>query len=600
MRYLLLLLMLFAVASAFDFSYTLNMDQIKETSKLTNSFSVAEVVSPTVNINGNGTFSAERTEGLDRFTDYRSGTGILSWKPINGVEMSTTFLQSISLEDRYSERVRDDRTSSASGSLRYSRGNWLNTSVSVGLQNTDYVRTSGDTLTSGNNDGNFYRVGATVTKTLFSGINTSLGFNESRSYGNETENFSDGLNARMNYYFPESFRGGSLSAQITAAQNTINYIDSLQTRVGESWGHSESAELPEIIPGVFINFSTGWTDDNDHYKYTDPDSTIDDPRNNDRFGRYLGSNLVWEAAENIELDFSLDRTYNNQENTTRIYGTTDYYQLNEFTDDKLLNITLSYTPGDSRITFQRLVELYSYDTEVENADTLMYTNDYDRDEYRELISISASIPMSERFTLTCSMNGQERSLYYLMSSQSANSKRTSTYAFNPGYRYDLGNDWKLSQSMKITATYTNYLFPEQSGISDRLFRRLDESFTLSRTSTDSTTLGISHNFIFNDQGNIEDGLFLRTEETLNNTITLDVGFHVSSSVGITPTYSYQYYARNRMAYGLKTVDHIHHVGIRSAIDAMGGTLNTNITRSFYSDDDRDSYWNANVGFNIRM
>ena len=123
---------------------------------------------------------------------------------------------------------------------------------------------------------------------------------------------------------------------------------------------------------------------------------------------------------------------------------------------------------------------------------------------------------------------------------------------------------------------------------------------MSRTSTDSTTLGISHNFIFNDQGNIEDGLFLRTEETLNNTITLDVGFHVSSSVGITPTYSYQYYARNRMAYGLKTVDHIHHVGIRSAIDAMGGTLNTNITRSFYSDDDRDSYWNANVGFNIRM
>jgi len=591
---------LVAVARAFDFSYTLNMEQIKETSKLTNSFSVAEVVSPTVSINGNGTFSAERTEGLDRFTDFRSGTGTLSWKPIMGVEMSTLFLRSVSLEDRYSERVRDDRTSSATGSLRYSRGGWLNTTVSVGLQNIDYERTSGDTLTSGNNDGSFYRIGATVTKSLFSDINTSLGFTENRSYGNETENFSDGLNARMSYYFPESFRGGSLNAQITASQNTINYLDSLQTRVGQAWGHSEAAELPEIIPGVFISFSTGWTEDNNHYESTHPDSTIDDPRNNDRYGRYLGSSIVWEATDDIELGFSLDRTYDSQENTTLIYGTTEYYQLNEFTDDKLLNITLTYTPGRSRITFQRLIELYSYDTDVENADTLMYVNDYDRDEYRELIAISSTIPMSDRFTLTCSMNGQERSLYYLMASQSANSKRTSTYAFNPGYRYDLGSNWKLSQSMKITATYTNYIFPEEAGISDRLFRRLDESFTLNRTSTDSTTLGISHNFTFNDQGTLEDGLFLRTEETLNNTITLDVGFHVSSSVGITPTYSYQYYARNRMAYGLKTVDHIHHLGIRSAIDAMGGTLNTNITRSFYSDADRDSYWKANVGFNLRM
>ena len=592
--------MLVAVARAFDFSYTLNMEQIKETSKLTNSFSVAEVVSPTVSINGNGTFSAERTEGLDRFTDFRSGTGTLSWKPIMGVEMSTLFLRSVSLEDRYSERVRDDRTSSATGSLRYSRGGWLNTTVSVGLQNIDYERTSGDTLTSGNNDGSFYRIGATVTKSLFSDINTSLGFTENRSYGNETENFSDGLNARMSYYFPESFRGGSLNAQITASQNTINYLDSLQTRVGQAWGHSEAAELPEIIPGVFISFSTGWTEDNNHYESTHPDSTIDDPRNNDRYGRYLGSSIVWEATDDIELGFSLDRTYDSQENTTLIYGTTEYYQLNEFTDDKLLNITLTYTPGRSRITFQRLIELYSYDTDVENADTLMYVNDYDRDEYRELIAISSTIPMSDRFTLTCSMNGQERSLYYLMASQSANSKRTSTYAFNPGYRYDLGSNWKLSQSMKITATYTNYIFPEEAGISDRLFRRLDESFTLNRTSTDSTTLGISHNFTFNDQGTLEDGLFLRTEETLNNTITLDVGFHVSSSVGITPTYSYQYYARNRMAYGLKTVDHIHHLGIRSAIDAMGGTLNTNITRSFYSDADRDSYWKANVSFNLRM
>ncbi len=32
-----------------------------------------------------------------------------------------------------------------------------------------------------------------------------------------------------------------------------------------------------------------------------------------------------------------------------------------------------------------------------------------------------------------------------------------------------------------------------------------------------------------------------------------------------------------MAYGIQSTDHIHHVGIRSAIDTMGGTLNANIT-----------------------
>ena len=53
------------------------MDQIKETSKLTNNFSVSEVVSPQVSLSGTGTFSAERTEGLDRFTDARSGSGLM-------------------------------------------------------------------------------------------------------------------------------------------------------------------------------------------------------------------------------------------------------------------------------------------------------------------------------------------------------------------------------------------------------------------------------------------------------------------------------------------------------------------------------------------
>ena len=576
------------------------MSQFKEYSALTNSFSATENVSPKVSLSGSGTFSAEREEGFDRFTDSRSGNGSMSWRPIDGIEMSTSFSRTVSLEERYGEQTRDDQSESATGSIRFATGNWLNTNLSVGLQNVDYIRVSGDTISAGNNDGSLYRVGSTINKTFFGGINTSLGFTENRTYGNETENESNGLNVRTSYYFPDSFRGGSLSAQVAASRNNILYIDSLTEKVGENWSHSESAELPEIIPGVFMEFSTGWNEENDHYESTEPDSILDNPRNNDRQGRSLSSMLIWEASDNMDLDFSFTRSIDEKANSALDYNTGEYYQLNEKSDDKLLDIVLTYNPGDSRVTFQRLVELYSYDTDIENEDTLSFVNDYDRDEYRQLLAISATIPLSSRFTLTSSMTGQERTIYYLMSSQSANSRTTSTYAFYPGYRYDLGRNWKISQSVKITATYTEYIFSEAAGVSDRLSRRLDESFALVRTSSDSTTLGISQSFTFNDQGTLENNIYLRSEESLNSSIGVDVGFHVSSRVGVTPTYNYQYLSRNRMAYGLKTVDNIHHVGLRSAIDTMGGTMNANITRSFYSDPTKDSYWKASVGFNLRM
>ncbi len=230
----------------FDFSYNLNMDQVKETSKLTNSFSVNQVVSPEVNLSGNGTFSAERTEGLDRFIDGRNGSGSLSWKP-PGVEMSSSFQRSVSLEDRYGDRVRDDQTESATGSIRYSRGGWLNTNVSVGLQNIDYIRTSGDTTQTGNNDGNFHRISATVTRPFSTG-STPPWFTENRSYGNETENYTDGLNARLSYYFPESFRGGSLNAQLSGQRNSIIYIDSLEAKRGEPGAIRKPPSFPKYFP----------------------------------------------------------------------------------------------------------------------------------------------------------------------------------------------------------------------------------------------------------------------------------------------------------------------------------------------------------------
>jgi hypothetical protein len=588
---------LVAAASAWDFSYDLTMDVVKETTTLTNTFAASNAISRTVSLNGNGTFTAKRAEGLSQFTDYRSGSGWLNWNPLEGIEMSTTFTRAISLEDRFGARVRDDRTDSATGAIRYSRGSWLNTNVAVGIRTIDYLVSTGQR----NNDGDFYRISSTVNKTILNGINTSIGFTENRSYGNETNNFSDGIQARVSYYFPDEFMGGSLNADISGDRYQIIEVDSLVNTIGEAWSHSESLELPVVIPGVFIDFSTTWSNDTKYYESAFPDSIQVDPRDDDRSLRSLNSNMFWEMTENIELDFSFARTLGEMEKITEVYGSENTYLLNESNDNKQLNVTLTYSPGGARIVFQRLVELYSFDTMIDNGDTSsVYTNDFDKDEYRELIGITSSIPLSSRFTITCGMNGQQRSAYYIMASQSANSNTASTYTFNPGYRYDIGNNWKLDQNIKLTASYTNYLFPEATRSEDRLSRRLDEFFSLSRVSSDSTSLGISHRFTFSDQGTMENDIFLRAEESLNNSITLNGGFHVSSNVGITPSYSYQYVTRNRMDLMIKTVDNLHHVGIRSAIAVMGGMLNANITRTFYSSSSRESYWNASVGFNIRM
>jgi len=578
-----------------DFSYNMGMEQIKETITLTNAFSVSQIISRDVSLSGNTSFSARRAEGLHQFTDSRNATGSIDWRPMTGVELATSFAKSISLEDRFDVRVRDDRRESATGSIRYSTGNWLTTNVAVGLQNRDYIIELG----SGNNDGHFYKVSSTVNKTVFDIVNTSLSFSEDRSYANEADIYADVLSARTSYYFPEQFQGGSFSSEVSGSKNTQVFIDSLESKLGESWSHSETLELPVFIPGVFINFSTNWSANSILMRDDLTGVTVIDQRNSDQSSRSLRSNLFWEMNENIEIDFAFSRSLSDRENMSK-FGIDDYYLLEENTDNKLLDITLVYTPGSSRVAFQRIVELYSYDTVVDHGDTsTVYTNDFDRDEYRDLLGITASIPTSDNLTLTCSMIGQQRSSYYLEASQSANSKTSSTYSFNPGYRYFLGDGWKISQNMKITANYTKYHF-EESISEDRLFRRLDESFSLSRITSDSTALGISHRFTFNDQGSFEDNIFARSEESLNNRVTLDAGFHVSSTVGLTPSYTYEYATRNRFDLLIKTVDHIHHLGIRSTFKVLDGTFNANITRTFYSNSTRESYWKANVGYSLRM
>ena len=127
------------------------------------------------------------------------------------MEMSSTFAKSISMEDRFGDRVRDDRTESVTGAIRYSTGNWLTTNTAVGIQNRTYINSSG----SGSNGGNFYRVSASVNRTVMDAVNTSVNFNEDRSYGSATNNYSNGLSARMSYYFPDQYRGGSITAEVS-------------------------------------------------------------------------------------------------------------------------------------------------------------------------------------------------------------------------------------------------------------------------------------------------------------------------------------------------------------------------------------------------
>jgi hypothetical protein len=204
--------------------------------------------------------------------------------------------------------------------------------------------------------------------------------------------------------------------------------------------------------------------------------------------------------------------------------------------------------------------------------------------------------------MEATIQGQRRETIYLKSEQSGNSKRSSTYSLEPGIRYDAGGNWTLRESVKISADYTTFLFPEMSTSgSDLLFRRIVTNSSFQRISQDSTTFGISHTFRFQDQGSYINSVFLRSEEVIGNTIRFDLGFHVSSTIGLTPSYAWEYQRRNYLAQSIPSrIEHIHHVGLRTRMNLQNGSLNLNLTRSFYSRDDEQSYWKASVGLDYQF
>lgn len=214
--------------------------------------------------------------------------------------------------------------------------------------------------------------------------------------------------------------------------------------------------------------------------------------------------------------------------------------------------------------------------------------------------MKAEIPVSSRLTLLGVVSGQNSETIYLKSEYSGNSRNSARYAVSPGYRYDLGSGWDVSHTLEISADYTTYRFPEVSTANDLLFRRMQSNFQFQRLSSDSTTLGFQHVLRFQDQGSFADALYSRSEESINSTLTVNSGFHMGRTIGITPSYSYEYSRRKYLAsFIAPREDNLHHVGLRTRMALGSGLLSLNLTRTFYTDE-RPSYWNASVGFNYRF
>lgn len=590
------------VLAGWNANYTVSLDQLKSTSNLTNSLSFSRELSSHLSLNGATSFTAGRNLDLERFTDSRNGRGWLSWRPKRGLEVSTEYVRNINLEERYGKTVRDEIRNSATGALRYVPSDWLTMNIQAGIHSLDYRNISGDSVSSGINEGSLHNVNFNVTRRLLGVVSTNLSLAESRSYGTETDTGRDVLTARVGYNFPRSWRGGSFNAEIGAARNYTTYHITRFTHKGRRWNHSATLVLPEVLPRIFVEMNTAWSYESRFWEEIDPDTVSEaDPR--DRFGhtRQIGSTIVWEMMDDLDLKFTLSRSLSVDDVKKSVFGVEELFDLSERGDDRHLSAQLVYTPGSSRITFHRVVNLYRFDTDGTWDDAFgnTYEDDRDYDELRELLGITARIPIDSRLMLKGEMQGQRRETIFLMSSMSGENRRSSTYTIRPGYEYQIGGGWKVDHSVRLSADYTTYFFPQFTNSSNRLSRRLESFLTFNRVAQDSTILGINHVFRFSDQGRYEDRLFSRTEEAVSSRLTLNMGFHVSRKVGITPSYGWEYSWRNRLDQGLSVDEHIHHVGLRSTVQVLGGVLAANMTRSFRGMD-IPSYWKASMNFNYLL
>ena len=602
----LLLILFVSVLKAISVGYDISLDQFKESSTLNNSISLVHQLTSRITMNANASFSAHKNLDLHRFLEGRIGSASLTFRPRSGLEFGINLSRNISTEERYGSMIRDQLNNTTSGQIRYSPASWLSIDMKLGAHFVDYMNPSGDSTITGHDHGGVSSVDISLSKNIFSTLNGNLTFGEHRTLGHQTDTGRDQLTARLSYGFPHIFNGGNLTAQTGASRQSTAYHDSAQCLRQDDWHSDLSFVVPTPFEYLSMELTTGWDYMDRFWEEDDPDTSSSEGDVRDRLERRrnISSSLRYQIIDNLSLTMSLSRSINRNDRKRTATGVPTLFDIYDISDDRVFSSNLQYTPGDSRITFQRLIQLYRFDTFGEWTDDFgnIYRDNNDRDELREVLSLSAEIPLSSKITLDASIQGQSRETVYLMAEQSANSKISSTYSFSPGFRYFPGGNWTLQETIKISADYTTFLFPEigTSG-SDLLFRRLVSTTSFQRVSEDSTTLGVSNTFRFQDQGSFDNSVFSRSEEIINNTITLNMGFHVGGKIGLTPNYAWEYSQRNYIASGNPSlIEHMHHVGLRTRMNLNNGILSLRVTRTFYSRDDRPSYWRAAVGLNYQF
>ncbi len=602
----MLLVFMFVSLSAVTIGYDISLDQVKDKISLMNSLSLYQQLTSRVSLNANASFSAEKNEDLHRFIDARNGTASLTFTPFRGIELGVNLARSISSEEKNDELIRDRLSNTTSGQIRYTPASWLSVNIGLGAHFIDYMNPSGDSTITGHDEGGVTNVDISMNRTVFPGMSGSVTLGEHRTLGYQKDTGSDNLSLRMSYDFPRDFGGGGLSAQVRAMKLFTTYNDSNRTQRQDDWSSSLSLVVPTPYDRFSMEISTSWDFSDRFYEYDDPDSVGGEGDVLDREQRYrtISSSLRYQIIDNLSLNMTLSRAIDRVDQKRTATGVSTLFNTYYVDDDRLFRSSLDYTPGSSKVSFYRTIQLLKRDTYGTWTDVwgIEHRDNYDYDQLREVLSLSAEIPAGSRTVLKMIIQGQVREIIYIMSEQSGNSKRSSTYSIEPSFSYNAGSDWKLQQSVQLSADYTTFLFPECSTAgSDLLFRRITASSSFQRVSSDSTTLGLNHIFRFQDQGSYENAVFQRSEEVIGNTIKINLGFHVGNGIGLTPSYAWEYQKRNFLSQSIPSrVEHIHHVGLRTRMTLNDGTLSLNVTRSFYSRDDRQSYWKATVGLNYQF
>lgn len=597
-------LMFCSFAGAVTIGYDISLDQYKETSELLNSISLSQQLTNRITMTAGANFAAVRDKDLHRFIDSRSGSARLSFRPMDIVEFGIDLSRNISIEERYGDLVSDQLNNTTSGQIRFTPARWLSMDMRLGAHFVDYVNPSGDSTISGHDEGGVTGVDISANSTIFPGLSGSIQLGEDRTMGQQTDTGRDQLSARLNYGFPEMFKGGNLSLVAGAARQFTAYNDSSLSLNQDDWYNDLSVVVPTPFEYLSMEINTGWDYSKRYWEDETELGEQGDVRDRLERNRSISSSIRYQILDDLLLNMTISRTIARNDRKRSATGVSELFDVHDIGDDRVFSASLDYTTGESRIIFERLIHLYRFDTfgSWEDKWGNVYTDNNDRDELREVLALSAEIPLSGRIILDASMQGQSRETVYLMPEQSGNSKTSSTYSINPAVRYDAGGNWTLSESLKLSADYTTFLFPEQSSSgTNLLFRRLVANTAFQRISQDSTTLGVSHAFQFQDQGSYGNSVFSRSEEVLSSTITVNLGFHAGGTVGLTPSYSWEYSRRNYVASELPPlVEHMHHVGLRTRMNLADGVLSLRVTRTFYSDENRASYWRATVGMNYQF